>query len=136
MSHIPTIQALYAAFARGDGPAFLENVSDDVRWEHWQRNLAQLQGVPYLQAQRGKAGVGAFLASLAAIELKSMNVHDMMESERQIAVTFSIEFVVKATGKTVRDEEIHLWTFDDAGRVIGLRHYVDTAKHIEANRAD
>jgi uncharacterized protein len=136
MSHIPTIQALYAAFARGDGPAFLEKMSDDVRWEHWERNFAQEQGLPYLQAGRGKAGVGAFLASLAAIELKSMDVHDLMESKRQVAVTFTIEFGVKATGKTLRDEEMHLWTLDDSGRVVALRHYIDTAKHIEANRPD
>jgi hypothetical protein len=29
-------------------------------------------------------------------------------------------------------EEIHLWTFDDSGKVAGLRHYTDTAKHIKA----
>jgi hypothetical protein len=43
-----------------------------------------------------------------------------------------IEFTVKATGNRLRDEELHLWTFDDAGRVTALRHYVDTAKHIAA----
>lgn len=132
MSHIPTIQAIYAAFSRGDGPAFLENISNDVRWEHWEHNLAQEQGVPYLQARRGKEGVGEFLASLAAIDLRSLEVLDMMESRHQVAVTFTIDFVVKATGKRLRDEEVHLWTFDAQGRVIALRHYVDTAKHIEA----
>jgi hypothetical protein len=35
--------------------------------------------------------------------------------------------------KVLRDEELHLWTLDDHGKVIGLRHYVDTAKHIDAN---
>jgi len=31
-----------------------------------------------------------------------------------------------------RDEEMHLWTFDANGKVIRLRHYTDTAKHIQA----
>lgn len=136
MSHIPTIQALYAAFSRRDAPAFLEKMSDDVHWEHWENNLAQKGGVPYLQPRRGKAGVGEFLASLAAIDLKALAVVDIMESKHQVAVTFTIEFVVKATGKTLRDEEVHLWTFDDGGNVIALRHYVDTAKHLAANRPD
>jgi ketosteroid isomerase-like protein len=35
-------------------------------------------------------------------------------------------------GGHYRDEEIHLWTFDDVGKVTGLRHYTDTAKHIAA----
>jgi uncharacterized protein len=136
MSHIPTIQAIYAAFSSGDASTFLERMSDDVRWEHWENNHAQKGGVAYLQARRGKAGVGEFLASLAAIELKSLSVLDVMESSHQVAVTFTIDCIVKATGKALRDEEIHLWTFDDDGRVIALRHYLDTAKHLAANRAD
>jgi len=27
---------------------------------------------------------------------------------------------------------MHLWTFNDAGKVIRLRHYTDTAKHLQA----
>jgi uncharacterized protein len=35
-------------------------------------------------------------------------------------------------GGRFADEEIHLWTFDDGGRVTRFRHYCDTAKHIAA----
>jgi len=31
-----------------------------------------------------------------------------------------------------RDEEIHLWDFDEQGKIKRLRHYADTAKHIAA----
>ena len=34
------------------------------------------------------------------------------------------------------DEELHLWTFDAAGRVTRFRHYCDTAKHIRADRGE
>ena len=134
MSHIATIQAIYAAFARGDAPGFLEKLSDDVKWEYWDDNSAQKAGVTYLQSRRGKPGVVEFLASLQTIQLKSMNVISLMESSHQVSATVQIEFDVKATGKSVRDEEVHVWTLDDGGRVIALRHYCDTAKHIEANR--
>ncbi|HWA73856.1 MAG TPA: nuclear transport factor 2 family protein [Polyangiaceae bacterium] len=133
MSHIPVIQSLYAAFASGDAAIFLSAMSDDVSWEHWENNSAQHQAVPYMQARRGKAGVGEFLASLSAIDLKSLEVLNLMEGGNQVAVTFRIEFDVKATGKRLRDEEIHLWTLDAQGRVLALRHYIDTAKHIAAN---
>ena len=39
---------------------------------------------------------------------------------------------VPSTGGHYRDEEMHLWTFDAAGRVIRLRHHTDKAKHIRA----
>ena len=30
------------------------------------------------------------------------------------------------------DEELHLWTWNEDGRVMGMRHYTDTTKHIAA----
>jgi uncharacterized Fe-S radical SAM superfamily protein PflX len=30
----------------------------------------------------------------------------------------------------MRNQEVHLWTFDDSGKVVRMRHYVDTAKHM------
>jgi ketosteroid isomerase-like protein len=35
-------------------------------------------------------------------------------------------------GGRFRDEELHLWTLGADGRIVRLRHYVDTAKHIAA----
>jgi ketosteroid isomerase-like protein len=133
MSHIPLIQSLYQDFAKGDAATFLSKMSEDVSWEHWDNNSAHQQAVPYMQPRRGKAGVGEFLASLSAIDLKSLEVLNLMEGGNQVAVTFRIEFDVKATGKRLRDEEIHLWTLDSQGRVLALRHYIDTAKHIAAH---
>lgn len=39
------------------------------------------------------------------------------------------------SGTAYRDEVLHLWTFDEAGKVSRFRHYVDTAKHIAASQA-
>ncbi len=36
----------------------------------------------------------------------------------------------------MRDEELHLWRFDADGLICGMRHYVDTAKHIAAERGE
>jgi uncharacterized protein len=44
--------------------------------------------------------------------------------------------VTLATGGRMRDEELHLWRFDADGRICGMRHYVDTAKHIAAERGE
>ena len=57
---------------------------------------------------------------------------NLLEGGNQVAATIKIDFTVKETGERVRDEEIHLWTFDDAGKIAGMRHYADTAKHIKA----
>ena len=34
MSNLATVQAIYAAFGRGDVPAILSHLTDGVAWEH------------------------------------------------------------------------------------------------------
>lgn len=65
--------------------------------------------------------------------MHDFQVHGFLEGPNQVVVSVTIEFTVKATGKRLRDEELHLWTFNDRGEVTGLRHYVDTAKHLRVN---
>jgi ketosteroid isomerase-like protein len=55
-----------------------------------------------------------------------------MAGDHQVAAEVAVEFEVLATGRRYRDEELHLWTFDGAGKVTRLRHYLDSAKHVAA----
>jgi ketosteroid isomerase-like protein len=56
-------------------------------------------------------------------------------SGRQVAAEVRASFALPDGGRFA-DEEVHLWTFDDAGRVVRFRHYLDTAKHIAAARGE
>lgn len=131
MSNLATAQMIYEAFGRGDVPAILDVCSDDVAWENWEDNWAQKSGIPIMQARSGKPGVAEFFAGVATLTMHGFEVLNMMEGANQVAVTFVIEYVTPPGGH-LRDEEVHLWTFDDAGKVCALRHYLDTAKHIAA----
>ena len=124
---------LYELFGRGDVPAIIERVSEDARWEYWDDNSAQLKGIPYLRAGRGKKGAGDFFASLAGIEIRGFAVGGLLAGGDKVCAEIVIEFTVKATGKALRDEQLHLWTLDERGQIVGFRHYLDTAKHIEAS---
>jgi ketosteroid isomerase-like protein len=135
VSHLLTVQALYAAFGAGDVPAFLSHLANDVQWESWDDNRAVADGVPWLQPYSGRDAVGGFFAAAAKMEIKDLQILNMMEGGNEVAVTFVIEAVLpECGGRSYRDEEIHLWTFDTDGKVSRLRHYVDTAKHIAAFR--
>ena len=134
MSNIDQLQSVYRSFGSGDIPAILEAISDDVAWEHWSDNTAQNAGVPWYEARDGREGAAAFFDSLGVMEIHDFQVVNLMEGGNQIAATIKIDFTVKETGERAQDEEIHLWTFDDAGKISRMRHYVDTAKHIQAFR--
>lgn len=131
--HAATVQAMYEAFGRGDVPALLEHLADDVQWESWADNTAQKAGVPWMQPRAGKQGVEEFFGVLAgALRITEFRVLSLMPGGNQVAAEFVLEADVPATGGHYRDEEMHLWTFNDAGKVTRLRHYCDTAKHIAA----
>ena len=130
--HLATVGKIYQAFGQGDIPTILTHMADDVQWEAWADNSAQKAGVPWLQARQGKDGVLAFFQVLGGMPVKDFQILSLMAGGNQVAAEFVIEVEVPATGGHYRDEEIHLWTFNEAGQVIRLRHYTDTAKHIAA----
>lgn len=127
MSNKDTVLAMYESFDKGDIPAIIGQTAETVEWEPWKENFAQKADVPYLQRQTGKAGVADFFVAVDELGVKNINILSVMEGGNQIAVEVEIE-----TSK-FNDEEIHLWTFDDEGKVTRFRHYLDTAKQIAAN---
>ncbi len=133
MSNLPTVQALYEAFSAGDVPSFLSHLADDVQWEQWADNRAVAAGVPWLQPYSGRDAVAGFFAAAGQMDIVDLQILNMLEGGNEVAVTFLIEAnLPQCGGRSYRDEELHLWTFDADGKVSRLRHYVDTAKHIEA----
>lgn len=129
--NLAVIGAIYEAFGKGDIPTILGHLADDVRWEEWADNSAQKAGVPWLQARHGKAGALAFFQVMGGLKVLDFRVLSLMAGGNQVAVEFEIEFEA-SNGRRVRDQEIHLWTLNEDGKVIRLRHYADTAKHIAA----
>ncbi len=130
-NNLSTVQQIYACFSQGDIPGILDKLDDNVRWEEWADNSAQKAGVPWLQARSGKEGALAFFQYIGGnLQIKDFQVLSIMDGGNQIAAEFVIEADVPATGGHYRDEEIHLWTFNEAGKVMRLRHYTDTHKHI------
>ena len=126
MSNLQTIKNIYEAFGRGDVPAILSMLADDVDWELWEDNFAQQYDVPYLRYKKGAANVVEFFQEVGKLGIKEFKVLSVMEGADRIAAEIEIETAA------FRDEEIHLWNFNADGKVSRFRHYIDTAKHIAA----
>lgn len=131
-NNLAVINTIYEAFGKGDIPTILEQMADDVQWEQWADNSAQRAGVPWLAPRSGKAGALEFFQVLGGMPVKEFQILSMMAGGNQVAVEFVIEVDVSTISGHYRDEEIHLWTLNDQGKVTRLRHYTDTAKHIAA----
>jgi ketosteroid isomerase-like protein len=122
---IDVVQQIYASFLAGDIPAILDRLDNDVVWEH---DVVD-HGIPWLKPRRGKQDVAQFFADLSALDIQVFEPLEFMESDRHVATNFRVRMVVRATGRAISDYELHLWTFDDAGAITGLRHFVDTRQH-------
>lgn len=130
-----TVTGLYAAFFRGDLAAVLDVLADDVAWEQWGDNFAQRAQVPALRPRRGVTQAAEFFALIATWTPLDFGLLDVIGAGRQVAAEVRVAFALPNGGRFA-DEELHLWTFDDTGKVIRLRHYCDTAKHIAASQGE
>lgn len=134
MTNIETAQAMYEAFGRGDVPGIMAHMADDIAFDDWTGNSAVDNGnLDYMTPRTGKTGAAAFFEALQGVEFLDFRVINLMAGGNQVAATVALETRVKKTGKGVRDDMIHLWTFDAQGRATRFLHYLDTAKHIAAN---
>ena len=136
MSNIQIVQEIYAAFGAGDIDAILDRLAEDVRWEHWPDGSgAQRHDVPWLAERTGRDEVAGFFEAIGALDMHTFAPIAFLEGDGDVAAVIAIDLTVTATGERFRDEEIHLWSFGADGRVTDFRHYVDTAKHVEAYAA-
>lgn len=132
-SNAPAVSELYDAFGRGDLPAVLGMLADDVSWDaDWADNYAQRNGgLDHFRPRRGPAGAAEFFAVLATYTFNDFRVQAVIADGRYVVARVAIDVSLPGGGR-VRDEELHLWTFDASGKIVALRHYIDTAKHLAA----
>jgi uncharacterized protein len=125
------VGGIYEAFGRGDIDFILDQIADDCRWESWLDNHGQKAGIPPMTPRHGRAGVAEFFAYVATMEIQDFQVLDLLASDRQVVVEVQISIAMPGGG-SVTDEELHLYSLNDDGRISRMRHYVDTAKQIKA----
>ncbi len=128
-----TVMGIYEAFGRGDVGHILDQMSDDVAWDHGIRET----GLPYLVPGTGKDHVARFFQAVAenleftTFEPATPCVNDdtVMVAVREIGRNI-------VTGAPVEEDiSVHIWTFGPDGKVVAFRHVVDIAHHEAAAQA-
>jgi uncharacterized protein len=128
--NVRTVQEIYAAFGRGDIPALLNAVADDVEW-----SIAGTPDVPHAGKRRGREEVAQFFPVLAATEeFEQFEPREFIAQGDQVVALGHLRSQVKATGRTYEQEWAQIWTLRD-GKVTRLRTYEDTAAEAAAYRA-
>jgi ketosteroid isomerase-like protein len=129
-ANVRTVQEIYAAFGRGDIPALLGALAEDVEW-----SVAGPQEVPHAGKRRGRAEVAAFFPVLAETEeFEQFEPREFIAQGDQVVVLGYLRSRVKATGRRYENEWAMVWTLRD-GKVTRFRTYEDTAAEAAAYRA-
>lgn len=127
---LESVQAIYAAFSKGDVATILAMVSPEVDWEYGQAPT----DVPWLGHRHGREGVAAFFGALGAnVDFLTFRPKEFLVGPGIVVVTIDLQLRVKHNGRPIREEdEVHIWRFDAEGRVSRFRHALDTAQHAAA----
>jgi hypothetical protein len=128
MSNVETVQAIYAAFGRGDVPAILEHLADDVQWDVDGRS----HGIPIYEPGEGKEHVKGFFAALQTLDFLRFEPLNFLSGGNQVAVPIQVGLRVKQTGIEIHDLEIHLWTFGPDGKIVRFFHCIDRHPFVKA----
>lgn len=122
------VKAIYEAFGRGDIPAILNALADNIEWTVSGRE----DGIPYGGTFHGRDGVGQFFTLLAEnIECSTFAPRDFIAEGDRVAVFGHYQGAVKASGNSVETEWAMSWRLQD-GKVTHFRAYDDTAAVVAA----
>ena len=121
------IQDLYAAFGRGDIPAILSRLADDVEW-----TTEGPSAIPYAGKLTGPAKVRGFFEALGGTQDNmKLTTESYIAQGDKVATTGRYSGVVKATGKRFDCAVAHIFTIRD-GKVIRFLDFMDTAHMADA----
>jgi hypothetical protein len=126
--NVKTAQEGYAAFGRGDVPAILELLTDDIEWIQ----PGPPDVIPAAGTYRGKDEVGRFFATLGEnMDFHKFEPHEFIAQGDHLVVLISTESTVKRTGRKVTDHLAQAWTFE-GGKVPRFEVFSDTAAVVAA----
>ncbi|HVT41174.1 MAG TPA: nuclear transport factor 2 family protein [Gemmatimonadaceae bacterium] len=133
MSHTQTIQSLYAAFGKGDVPTILAALTDDVDWNN---DRVASKECPWNGNFSGKKKVPGFFKAVGDnFDFAVFDPHTFVETGNTVAVVLRLESTLKKNGKSLKNDAVHVWTFDKGGKVSRYRHFNDTAQELAAWKA-
>lgn len=123
------VRGLYAAFRRGDVPALLSSISDQVEWSEPANPFNPAAGT-----RRGHAGVIEWLRiGHEAEEILVLEPSEFIVDEDTVAVVGHSTCRVRATGRSYDTDFVHLIRVT-AGRIDRFQEFFDTYAAAEAFR--
>lgn len=126
-TNVDVVQGTYEAFGRGDIPALLGLLTDDVEWTFQGPSM-----IPFAGPRRGRKGVAEFFSLLGeTIEFQQFEPRKFVAQGDTVVVVGYERNLIKPTGRSFEQEWAHVYTLRD-GMVAKGRFFEDTAAYVVA----
>jgi ketosteroid isomerase-like protein len=123
------IKDLYAAFGRGDLPAALETLADDVEWV-----LPGPADFPMAGTYRGKQAVQGWFGTLVEnIEFHALEPREFIAQGDKVVALIYREGTMRRSGGRFAVHDAHVWTCRD-GKITRHEAIEDTSAEVAAYR--
>lgn len=118
------VKQVYEAFGRGDVPAILNLVADEVDWE-----LVGPTNLPYAGRRKNHKEVADFFAAVTHSEdIHAFEPREFIEANEHITVLGWEDTTVRDTNKKFESEWVHVFTVKN-GKITRWRGFFNTAAH-------
>jgi uncharacterized protein len=132
--HVSTVSGIYQAFGTGDVGWILDQLADDVAWEHGIRDT----GLPWLVPGTGKDHVLSFFQALGSgVAFDVFEPGPICDGGDTVIAAVREAGTVLATGRRIEEDVfVHIWKFGADGKITSFRHVGDFARHELAALSD
>jgi ketosteroid isomerase-like protein len=124
MSNIDTVKQMYEAFGRGDVPAILDKLDENVEWD----TDFDSPAAPWLEPRRGRENIPGFFEAVATMQITKFEPHTWGADGNKVVVVLDLEADRQGRHYVIPNEG-HFWVFNDEGKVTKFQHMTDTALH-------
>ena len=133
MKNTDLVAAIYAAFGNGDIATVLSHLDENVDWEY----TSTTDELPWYQRRKGRAGAAGFFQSLADFQFNQFEPKAILDAPGGLVVSVvAIDLVLKRNGaRIVIPDEVHLFYFNESGKITRFAHRVDTFQFWQAMQA-
>jgi len=126
--NVEIVRSMYRAFASGDVPGVLSQLSPKVEW--WEaENFIYADGNPYIGPQSVLEGV--FLRIISNWNDFTVTPEAILDAGDRVVTLGIYGGTYKATGKTVRAQMVHVFTIENE-KVVKFQQYTDTKQFADA----
>jgi len=122
---VDVVRGVYEAFGRGDVPAVLGAMTDDIEWH-------EAEGMPYGGVYHGGEAVAQNVFGPITQDIPDFAVkpEEFIASGDAVAAVVRYTGTGKATGKQLNLPVVHVFNVRN-GKIAQFRQFIDTAKFLE-----